>query len=85
MEEVIQKKKVSVNIIEAVKYAKSVKSKIFGIVGSNGGYTGQNSNVCIKIPLVDIKFITPYTEAFQAVVWHCIVSHPLLKQNKTKW
>ena len=79
------KKKVSVNIIEAVKYAKSVKSKIFGIVGSNGGYTGQNSNVCIKIPLVDIKFITPYTEAFQAVVWHCIVSHPLLKQNKTKW
>ena len=79
------KKKVSVNIIEAVKYAKSVKSKIFGIVGSNGGYTGQNSNVCIKIPLVDINFITPYTEAFQAVVWHCIVSHPLLKQNKTKW
>ena len=79
------KKKVSVNIIEAVKYAKSVKSKIFGIVGSNGGYTGQNSNVCIKIPLVDIEFITPYTEAFQAVVWHCIVSHPLLKQNKTKW
>ena len=79
------KKKVSVNIIEAVKYSKSVKSKIFGIVGSNGGYTGQNSNVCIKIPLVDIKFITPYTEAFQAVVWHCIVSHPLLKQNKTKW
>ena len=79
------KKKVSVNIIEAVKYAKSVKSKIFGIVGSNGGYTSQNSNVCIKIPLVDIKLITPYTEAFQAVVWHCIVSHPLLKQNKTKW
>ena len=79
------KRKVSENIIEAVKYAKSTKSKIFGIVGHNGGYTRKNSNCCIRVPLVDKKLITPYTEAYQAVVWHCIVSHPKLQENKTKW
>ena len=79
------KRKVSENIIESVKYAKFVKSKIFGIVGYNGGYTKKNSDCCIRVPLVDKKLITPYTEAYQAVVWHCIVSHPALQENKTKW
>ena len=79
------KKKVSENIIEAIKYAKLKKSKIFGIVGHKGGYTKKNATCCINIPLVDHKFITPYTEAYQAVVWHCLVSHPSLQENKTKW
>ena len=79
------KRKVSENIIESIKYAKLIKSKIFGIVGYNGGYTKKNANCCIRIPLVDKKLITPYTEAYQAVVWHCIVSHPKLQENKTKW
>ena len=79
------KRKVSENIIESIKYAKLTKSKIFGIVGHNGGYTKKNADCCIRIPLVDKKLITPYTEAYQAVVWHCIVSHPKLQENKTKW
>ena len=79
------KRKVSENIIASIKYAKLKKSKIFGIVGYNGGYTNKSSNCCIKIPFIDKKFITPYTESFQAVVWHCLVSHPTLQKNKTKW
>lgn len=80
-----KKKKVSENLIEAIKLAKIKKAKIFGIVGYNGGYTGKNSHVCIKIPKIDKNLITPYTESFQAIVWHCLVSHPLLKINNTKW
>ena len=80
-----KKKKVSENLIEAIKLAKIKKAKIFGIVGCNGGYTGKNSDISIKIPKIDKNLITPYTESFQAIVWHCLVSHPLLKINNTKW
>ncbi len=80
-----KKKKVSENLIEAIKLAKIKKAKIFGIVGHNGGYTGKNSDISIKIPKIDKNLITPYTESFQAIVWHCLVSHPLLKINNTKW
>ena len=79
------KKKVSVNLINAIKYAKKTKSKIFGIVGKKDGYTRKNANVSILIPNVNEKLITPHAEAFQAVVWHCLVSHPLLQVHKTKW
>ena len=79
------KKKVSVNLINAIKYAKKNKSKIFGIVGKKDGYTRINANVSILIPNVNNKLITPHTEAFLAVVWHCLVSHPLLQVHKTKW
>ena len=80
-----KKKKVSENLIEAIKLAKTKKTKIFGIVGYDGGYTKRNADVCIKVPKIDKNLITPYTESFQAVVWHCLVSHPLLKMHKTKW
>jgi D-sedoheptulose 7-phosphate isomerase len=79
-----KKRKVSENLIEAIKLAKIKKAKIFGIVGYNGGYTGKNSDISIKIPKIDKNLITPYTESFQAIVWHCLVSHPLLKINNTK-
>jgi len=80
-----KKKKVSENLIDAIKLAKIKKAKIFGIVGYNGGYKGKNSDISIKIPKIDKNLITPYTESFQAIVWHCLVSHPLLKINNTKW
>jgi D-sedoheptulose 7-phosphate isomerase len=80
-----KKKKISENLIEAIKLAKIKKAKIFGIVGYNGGFTGKNSDISIKIPKIDENLITPYTESFQAIVWHCLVSHPLLKINNTKW
>ena len=79
------KKKVSLNLIESIKYAKKVKSKIFGIVGRDGGFAKKNSNNIILVPNINSKLVTPFAEAYQAVIWHCLVSHPLLQKEKTKW
>ena len=79
------KKKVSVNLVEAIKYAKKIKSKIFGVVGRDGGFTKVKGDKIILIPNVNPKMVTPFAEAYQAVVWHCLVSHPILQKVKTKW
>ena len=79
------KRKVSQNLIEAVNFAKSKKSKIFGIVGRNGGFTKKNGDYVLVIPNTDDKLVTPLSESYQSIVWHCIVSSPELKINKTKW
>ena len=71
--------------MEALKYGKSIGCKLVGVVGRNGGYTTKVADACVVIPTVNEKTITPHTEAFQAVVWHLIVSHPKLKLNETKW
>ena len=78
-------KKISVNLVEALKYGKTKKCNIVGVVGKDGGYTASVSSSCLIIPIVNNKTITPHTEAFQAVVWHLIVSHPELKSKETKW
>ena len=78
-------KNISPNLVEALKYGKSIGCKIIGVVGRDGGYTSKVANACVIIPTVNEKTITPHTEAFQAVVWHLIVSHPKLKLNETKW
>jgi len=78
-------KNVSPNIVHALDEAKSRKMKIFGIVGRDGGYTKQLGDTVIVIPTVSESRITPHSEAFQAVVWHCLVSHPKLQQIPTKW
>lgn len=76
---------VSVNIVNAIDKAKQCGMKIFGIVGRDGGYTKKVGNEVIVIPTVDIEHVTPHTEAFQAIVWHCIVCHPLLMAKPNKW
>jgi D-sedoheptulose 7-phosphate isomerase len=78
-------KNVSVNLIEALDYAKSVGAKILGVVGRDGGYTAKVADACVIIPTVNPAHTTPHAEAFQAVVWHLLVSHPDLKQSETKW
>jgi D-sedoheptulose 7-phosphate isomerase len=78
-------KNISPNLVEALKYAKTVGSKITGIVGRDGGFTAEVADVCVIIPTVNSNNITPHSEAFQAVVWHLLVSHPTLKSNETKW
>lgn len=79
------KKKVSENIVRAIKYAKNQKSKILSIVGRSEGYAGKNSDISIIIPNINKKNITPHSEAYQSVIWHMIISHPKIKQYKTKW
>ena len=78
-------KNVSPNLVRALEYAKSVGSKILGIVGRGGGFTAQAADACVIIPTVNAVHTTPHAEAFQAVVWHLLVSHPELKRAETKW
>lgn len=78
-------KNVSTNIIKALDLAKSVSAKILGIVSRDGGHTAKNADVCVLIPTVDDKLVTPLAEAYQGVVWHCLVSHPELQVVNTKW
>ena len=75
----------SPNLVLALQYAKKVGAKITGIVGRDGGYTAQVADACVIIPTTNSDNITPHSEAFQAVVWHCLVSHPKLKAHQTKW
>ena len=79
------KKKVSLNLVEAISYGKKKGCKILGIVGRDGGFLRKNGNEVLVVPTVNKHKVTPHVESFQAVVWHCLVSHPLLQQNKTKW
>jgi len=78
-------KNISPNLVEAIKYAKGVGAKVTGVVGRDGGYTAQEADACCIIPTVNSETITPHSEAFQAVVWHLLVSHPKLKAHQTKW
>jgi len=78
-------KNISNNLVQALKYAQEVGAKIIGVVGRDGGYTVKIADAAVIIPTVDPETVTPHTEAFQAVVWHLIVSHPLLKANEMKW
>lgn len=78
-------KNISPNLVEAIKYAKVKGAKVTGIVGRDGGYTAQTADACVIIPTVNPDTITPHSEAFQGVIWHLLVSHPLLKANQTKW
>jgi D-sedoheptulose 7-phosphate isomerase len=80
-----EEKNISVNIVTALKYAKEIKAKIFGIVGRDGGYTAKVADVAIIIPTVNSDMVTPLTESFHAVVWHLMVSHPILKIQEAKW
>ncbi|HEY2922119.1 MAG TPA: SIS domain-containing protein [Candidatus Binatia bacterium] len=78
-------KNVSVNIVHALDQAKQLGMQIFGFVGRDGGHTKQVGDEVIVIPTVDHAHVTPHTEAFQSVLWHCLVSHPKLKVQEMKW
>ena len=76
---------ISPNLVRALEYARDVGAQIVGVVGRDGGYTAQVADACVIVPTVNPDNVTPHTEAFQAVVWHLLVSHPALKASETKW
>ena len=76
---------VSVNLVRALDEARRRGLAIYGVVGRDGGYTKQIGDVVVVVPTVNPRHVTPHTEAFQAVVWHCLVSHPKLQLTETKW
>jgi len=80
-----EEKNISLNIVQALKYAREVGAKIFGIVGREGGYTAKMADACVIVPTVNPESITPHTEAFQSVITHLIVSHPEMKMSEMKW
>jgi len=80
-----REKHISVNLVLAVDFARQVGARVVGIVGRDGGHTAQVADACVVIPTVNADNVTPHSEAFQAVVWHLLVSHPALKLVQTKW
>jgi D-sedoheptulose 7-phosphate isomerase len=78
-------KNVSPNLVSAIQLAKQAGASVVGVVGRDGGYTAKEANACVIVPTVNPEHVTPHTEAFQAVVWHLLVSHPKLKAAPTKW
>jgi D-sedoheptulose 7-phosphate isomerase len=78
-------KNVSINLVRALQYARQVGAKVLGVVGRDGGYTAQVADACVIVPTVNDATVTPHTEAFQAVIWHLIVSHPEMKVSEMKW
>jgi D-sedoheptulose 7-phosphate isomerase len=78
-------KQVSTNLIGAIQYAKLVGATVTGIVGRDGGFTGHSADACVIVPTVNAAHVTPHAEAFQAVIWHLLVTHPALKAAQTKW
>jgi D-sedoheptulose 7-phosphate isomerase len=78
-------KNVSPNLVKALEYAHSVRATIVGVVGRDGGYAARMATACVIVPTVNPRAVTPHTEAFQAVVWHLLVSHPSLQIGAPKW
>ena len=78
-------KNISTNLVNVISYANEIGAKITGIVGKDGGYTKKHGDAVVVVPTVNENHITPISEGFQAIVWHLLVSHPLLKVNSTKW
>jgi D-sedoheptulose 7-phosphate isomerase len=78
-------KNVSVNLVRALDYARSVGATICGVVGRTGGYTAQIADACVVVPTINAATVTPHAEAFQAVIWHLIVSHPAVRVAEMKW
>jgi D-sedoheptulose 7-phosphate isomerase len=78
-------KNISLNLVAAVDHARQTGARVLGIVGRDGGHTARLADACVIVPTVNPQSVTPHTEAFQAVIWHLLVSHPLLKVCETKW
>jgi D-sedoheptulose 7-phosphate isomerase len=76
---------VSVPLVNALEYARSVGASILGVVGRDGGFTASVANACVIVPTVNPAAVTPHTEAFQAVIWHLLVSHPAVQRRTGKW
>ena len=80
-----EEKKISVGLVRALTHARSVGATILGVVGRDGGFTASVADACVIVPTVNMAAVTPHTEAFQAVIWHLLVSHPALQVTRAKW
>lgn len=79
------KNSISVNLVNCISYAKELGASVLGVVGRDGGFVKESSDLTVVIPTIDEKYTTPHTEGWQAVIWHLLISHPLVGVNETKW
>jgi D-sedoheptulose 7-phosphate isomerase len=75
---------VSVNVAAAIELAHEIGAGVFGVVGAPGGTLAELADVAVVIETPD-DMRTPLVEAFQAVVWHALVSHPDLAAKAGHW
>ena len=80
-----ESKNISMNLVNLIKESKKIGMKVYGVVGKTDGYTAKNADIVVTVPIIHEERITPHSESFQTVIWHCLVSHPLLQVNATKW
>lgn len=80
-----EKKNISVNLVRAIRYAREAGAVVIGIVGRDGGFTAEQADECVVVPVVNPEYVTPHTEAFHGVIWHLLVSHPALNKVVAKW
>ena len=80
-----ESKQISMNLVNLIKESKKIGMKVFGIVGKKDGYTAKNADIVVTVPQIHKDRITPHSESFQTIIWHCLVSHPILQVNATKW
>lgn len=80
-----EEKSISMNLVNAVRLAREIGARVVGVVGRDGGFTAQMADACVIVPTVDTALVTAHTEAFQAVVWHMLVSHPAIQTAPMKW
>lgn len=80
-----EEKNISMNLVNAVRLAKEVGARVVGVVGRDGGYTAGVADACVIVPTVEPTLVTAHTESFQAVVWHMLVSHPIIQKSRMKW
>ena len=80
-----KEKNISVNLVNCVSLANEKGASVMGVVGRDGGYTKESSDLTIVVPTIDDGLVTPHTEGWQAVVWHLLISHPKVCVNETKW
>jgi D-sedoheptulose 7-phosphate isomerase len=78
-------KKISMNIVKVVQYAKEIGAKVIGVVGKDGGFTKKLGDAVVLVPTINSNHITPLTEGFQAIIWHLLITHPIVQVNPTKW
>jgi len=78
-------RKSSIPIIESIKYAKKNNTKVISITGLKNGFAGKNSNINLSLNVKTSRFVTPFAETYQALIWHALVSHPKLQKEKTFW
>ncbi len=76
---------VSVNLVNAVRYAKDKKATVCGILGRDGGFTARAATACVIVPVVDRDLVTAHTESFQALIWHLLITHPKVQMKAMKW